>query len=62
MDIGVWNATIGRNLEKKKDRDTTVVMIAGSRDVVRSLAMVVVFKLNEMSLWWWRCEVCVEEV
>ena len=36
-DTGAWKATIGRSLEKK-DRDTTVVMIA------KSLAMVVVFK------------------
>jgi hypothetical protein len=45
-EVGAWKATIGRSFEMK-DRDTTVVMIDGRRDVVRSLAMVEVFEVDE---------------
>ena len=57
-DVGAWKATIGRTFERN-DRDTTVVMIAGSRDV-RSFAMVEVFELARWKVCGaWRVEVNV---
>lgn len=47
VERGAWNAAIGRSFVRK-DRDITVVMIAGIRGVARSFAMVEMYEMMKV--------------